>query len=87
MPISFVKNWSDANTYCNNTAINGQTGWRLPTKDELVALYHSGAMKVQGWTWGYAQSSTPTSSSGHFFFSLDLGNVFPGNVTGHMSVR
>lgn len=58
MPISFEKNWSDANTYCNNTTINGQTGWRLPTKYELRALVASGAMEGQGWTALNAWSST-----------------------------
>lgn len=88
MPISFAKNWSDADAYCSNTEINGLTDWRLPTKDELVALYHSGAMKVQevpGWNWGTAWSSTHNDSgnrNGHFFVSLDIGYVFPGNATG-----
>lgn len=89
MPISFAKNWSDADAYCNNTEINGLTDWRLPTKDELVALSHSGAMKVQGvqgWSWGTAWSSTPTDNgNGHFFVSLDTSYVFPGNATGNGS--
>lgn len=57
MPISFSKNWADANAYCNNTAINGQAGWRLPTTDELKALRASGAMKEQGWKLGTTWAS------------------------------
>lgn len=47
--------WSNANTYCTTATIQGQTGWRLPTAAELMALYNSGAMNGQGWqlagTW------------------------------------
>jgi len=75
MPISFYKNWSEANSYCTNTAINGQNGWRLPTKDELSALYNSGAMKDQGWTLNNTWSSTPAGSGGHYFVGLLHGYV------------
>ena len=78
MPVnSSTKNWSQANAYCTNTAINGQTGWRLPTKDELKALYDSGAMKGQGWTLGNTWSSTPGGSGGHDVVGLDSGGVYP----------
>ena len=76
MPInSSTKTWSDANSYCTNTAINGQNGWRLPTKDELKALYDSGAMKGQGWTLSITWSSTPDGSGEHYDVLLDNGNV------------
>jgi hypothetical protein len=82
MPInSSTKNWSGANAYCTNTAINGQTGWRLPTRDELKALYDSGAMKGQGWTLNYTWSSTPYSSGSHYGVNLGYGNVLPGDDT------
>jgi hypothetical protein len=73
MPVSFDKNWYEANTYCHNTAINGQYGWRLPTKEELVALYNSGAMKNQGWTL----DGTWSSAQG-VIVSLDWGYVDSG---------
>lgn len=67
MPInSSQENWSDANAYCTHTDINGQTGWRLPTKNELKALYDSGAMNGQGWTLSFTWSSTPGSSGKHY---------------------
>ena len=50
MPVTFTKTWADANAYCTSFKGLGQTGWRLPTKDELSALYNSGAMNGQGWT-------------------------------------
>jgi formylglycine-generating enzyme required for sulfatase activity len=89
MPESFTKNWAEANAYCNNTAINGQTGWRLPTKDELSALYNSGAMNGQGWTLSSAWSSTLyTPEAGyHYFVSLSDGffNAQVDTVNFHMT--
>jgi hypothetical protein len=74
MPISlsFSKTWSEANDFCNNTAINGQSGWRLPTKDELSALFNSGAMSDREHeglflTW----SKTPRSDGNHFIVLLN----------------
>src|ERR1039457_83666 len=77
-------NWSDANSYCNNTMINGQSGWRLPVKDELIGLYHSGAMKDQMKDqWAairyFIWSSTPGSAGGHYIFNLGLGSG-AGNI-------
>jgi len=76
MPVTIQKSWSEANTYCTNTTINGLNGWRLPTKDELKSLYDSGAMNGQGWTLTYTWSSTPFFLGGHFFFKLDGGIFF-----------
>jgi formylglycine-generating enzyme required for sulfatase activity len=82
MPInSPTQTWSDANAYCNNTAINGKTGWRLPTKDELSALYASGAMISQGWTLNYTWSSTPYSTGIHYHIFLLSGVLFWGYDT------
>ena len=76
MPVnSSEKNWSSANAYCTNTTINGQTGWRLPTKDELKSLYDSGMMKGQGWTLSVTWSSTPLGGAYHYLVTLDIGVV------------
>jgi hypothetical protein len=32
-------NWFDAKLYCFSLNIDGKTGWRLPTKDELNHIY------------------------------------------------
>lgn len=81
MPVTFTKPWAEANSYCVNTTLNGQTSWRLPTKDELSALYASGAMKGQGWMLTYNWSSSPGSSGSHYNVYLDIGSVLPINDT------
>ena len=85
MPINDShKIWADANDYCTNTSINDQSGWRLPTKDELIALYNSGAMKDQGWTLSLTWSSTPGSAGGHYVVGLHDGFVlWGGDTNGH----
>ena len=75
MPVTFYDTWTNANTYCTTTTINGQTGWRLPTQTELSALYASGAMKGQGWTLNYTWSSSVYSAGTHYVVILDIGNV------------
>ena len=34
-------NWEAACVYCFSLTIDGKTGWRLPTNDELNAIYKS----------------------------------------------
>ena len=87
MPVSFYKSWSDADAYCSYTAITGRNGWRLPTKDELIALYDSGAMRDQGWTLDNTWSSTPYSSGSHYHVFLDGGGVIwgPDKGSGYVS--
>ena len=75
MPVTFRDTWTNANAYCTNTTINGQTGWRLPTQSELSVLYTSGAMKGQGWTLYVTWSSEVYSADYHYYVDLDLGGV------------
>lgn len=77
MPVSNTTyTYDQASSLCGGT-INGQSGWRLPTYDELVALYNSGAMKDQGWRLDSTWSSMAYGSSGiHFVVSLHNGNAF-----------
>ena len=67
--------WSAANTYCEHYAHGGQTGWRLPTKDELKALYDSGTLSDQGWTLLNTWSSTPDNAVYHYSVDLSNGGV------------
>ena len=36
-----ILNWHDAMARCSSFSISGIGGWRLPSKDELVAIYHA----------------------------------------------
>lgn len=76
-PYNFKKPWPDANEYCANTAINGQTGWRLPTKDELISLDASGVIKKSrglGQNLSSTWSSTPYSASIHYIGTSGSSN-------------
>lgn len=33
-----ILNWKDANLYCFALNIDGKTGWRLPTMDEMIDI-------------------------------------------------
>lgn len=38
-PVTDVRlNWDDANLYCFSLNIDGKTGWRLPTLDEIMDI-------------------------------------------------
>jgi hypothetical protein len=68
--------WTNANAFCASHSVNGLTGWRLPTKDELVNLYNSGAMNgVSGWALGITWSSTAYAPGYHYYVDLYDGNV------------
>jgi len=75
MPVSFYKNWADANVFCANNKINGQSGWRLPTNDELIALFNSGAMKNQGWTLRNTWSSVRSDNNYHYIVNMLGGGL------------
>ncbi|SDB33869.1 Protein of unknown function [Desulfonatronum thiosulfatophilum] len=72
-------NWDDAMSRCSSFSISGIGGWRLPSKDELLILYHamSGGHPFTGF-----QSSSYWSSStyedGHdfaWFVNMSHGSV------------
>jgi hypothetical protein len=78
-PASSPDTWANANAFCART-INGQTGWRLPTVNELIGLAYSGAMFGQHWIGGDIWSSTVGSGSWnglgtHFYVFLSDGNA------------
>lgn len=75
-------NYSTAPTPSTPTAVGlcasgnflGQTGWRLPTKLELEALYASGALSGKNWTLNYTWSTTPDANGWHFGVNLLNGS-------------
>ena len=52
--------WDDAKLYCFSLDIDGKTGWRLPTKEELNEIYESVNDFVHG---DYYWSSTEFTDS------------------------
>lgn len=68
-------NWFAADSYCTSQ------GLRLPTKDELVALYNAyqndSIASVCGWPTGnYYWSSTQNGSGSHYSVYLNNGGVY-----------
>lgn len=79
--------WSTANSYCNNLTLEGLSGWKLPTKDELVQMYAErnsiGGFLTYPSSWDppIYWSSTVASGSYHYyvFFSTGLVWYWHGN--------
>ncbi len=71
-------NWSAANSYCNSLTLEGLSGWKMPSRDELVQMYaeHSsiGGFSTSAYAWYW--SSTSGSSNGYYYV-LDM---FDGEV-------
>lgn len=42
--------WDDARLYCFSLTVDGKTGWRLPTPDELNEIYES-EHELVGYTY------------------------------------
>lgn len=89
MPInsSLTLTWDNANSFCANTTIYGQTGWRLPTQPELSALHAAfqnnlSALTSQQWMLGNTWSSTGNGSS-RYGVNLYSGYVFSSSTTGY----
>lgn len=76
----FVADWGQANSFCAGT-INGQTGWRLPTKDELVGL--SDSMAAVGPS--YENALSPGWLIPYFIWSSTAGNLL-GDFSNHYVV-
>ena len=72
--------WSAANSYCNNLSLEGMTGWKMPTRDELVQMY-ADRMSIGGfyidssYTGSMYWSSTATGNY-HYYVRFYSGSVF-----------
>lgn len=73
--------WSAANSYCNNLSLEGMTGWRMPTRDELVQMYAE-RNSIGGFYTNYSSYfydcywSSTSSSNGHYRVDFYDGQVF-----------
>lgn len=73
--------WGDANSYCNSLTLYGISGWRLPTKEELLQMYvekdNIGDFDDSYAGWPYYWSSTEVGSGSHYVVNFRYGSVSP----------
>lgn len=76
-------NWNTAHSTCD-TLTAGGFNWRLPTKQELSALFAASrsALTAAGWTLGTTWSSTHDDAGNHYVVDLFSGIVNFGNGKG-----
>ena len=79
--------WTNAKSYCENYRGNDYTDWRMPTRDELEALYASGAHKGKikltiDYVW-----AADTSGSGAASFNFHSGSRAWGPQSGDYDGR
>ncbi len=72
-------NWDDAISRCSSFSISGIGGWRLPSKDELAAIYHAiqGEHPFTGVQSSFYWSSTTLAgfTGSAWVVSMDNGRV------------
>ncbi|SMP83164.1 Protein of unknown function [Desulfonatronum zhilinae] len=78
-------NWQDAMSRCSSFSISGIGGWRLPSRDELVALYHAiqGGHPFTGVQSSNYWSGTTDSDNTGFAWFVFMDGGYVGNVTKH----
>jgi hypothetical protein len=73
-------NWDDAKLYCFSLNIDGKTGWRLPTKEELNEIYQSENDFENNWYWSSTEYSS-TEYDGIFVWYQNMSNGVQYNRT------
>jgi hypothetical protein len=70
--------WGNANSYCNGLTIYGLSGWRLPTKDELLQMYAE-RNQIGGFNSSYYWSSTFYYNTYYYIVNFYNGSVLYDN--------
>jgi uncharacterized protein (TIGR02145 family) len=73
-------NWNEADAYCKGI----DSGWRLPSRDELICICNNKGSLPGGSSETYYWSSTPHDSDSHHtmdFFDCDCDNHHPDSAT------
>lgn len=68
-------NWDDARLYCFSLNIEGKTGWRLPTKEELNEIYESDNDFEKSYYW------SSTEYTGYGAWSQYFNNGYQSNFS------
>lgn len=78
-------NFGTANTNCSKSTKEGKTGWRLPTKDELIIISNNkntlqSMSEFTAFAGGFYRSSTVDNrySNAHFVYSIIGNSESPG---------
>jgi hypothetical protein len=62
-PTIIAANWDDARLYCFSLNVDGKTGWRLPTIDELIDVtYEIRDAMDEDWYWSSTEEITNTKN-------------------------
>jgi formylglycine-generating enzyme required for sulfatase activity len=69
-------NWYDAKLYCFSLNIDGKTGWRLPTEEELNEIYQSENDFEKYWYW------SSTESGGRYAWGQNFNGGIQSNYGG-----
>jgi tetratricopeptide (TPR) repeat protein len=79
--------WQQAVNYCQNLSLDGYTGWRLASIDELQGIYDQtqnvgeyhvkGNLQLSGWHWS---NSTGKASGKAWFFYFGDGNRYSARL-------
>lgn len=74
-PADTLSKWGPANTACQAKSIGGQTGWRLPTVDEITSLID------------YKATTAPKLPAGHPFTGVQLGTYWTSTNIQYLDMR
>lgn len=72
---TIARNWPDAHAFCAGADFGGQSGWRLPEREELAFLYESKPLSAQDWRLEKTWSRTPHPGEKHYAMDLGTGAV------------